>query len=92
MGSARRFLGIVMSRKMMLFNWSDKLVAAYSLSGAARLIRERFETTRGAKIVPVTGKVSYCDEGGEELGKVNATDCGRVWPVPMILPEASAVG
>lgn len=76
-----------MSRKMMLFNWSDRLVAAYSLSGAARLIRERFETVRGSKIVPVKGRVPYCDADGSELGRVNATDCGRVWPVPMILPE-----
>ena len=76
-----------MTRKVMLFNWSDKLVAAYSLSGAARLIRERFETTRGSKIVPVKGRVAYCDADGSELGKVNAANCGRVWPRPMILPE-----
>lgn len=76
-----------MSRKIMMFVWSNTYVAAYSLSGAAKLIRDQFETTRGAKVLPVKGRIPYCDADGEELGKVDATDCGRVWPFPMILPE-----
>ena len=77
-----------MSRKLMMFNWSNTYVVAYSLSGAAKLIRDRFETTRGSKVSPVTGKIPYCDEDGKELGKVDATDCGGVWPFPMIIPES----
>jgi len=76
-----------MARRMLAFDWQDRLIVAHSINGAKRLIRERFETTRGGKVRRITGRVPYCDQEGEIIGKVSGSNCGSVWPVPMIVPE-----
>jgi len=74
-------------RKLQVFSWSDRLIVAYSMPQAAKLIREQFGSIRGSVIVAATGKVDYCDDEGHVIGSVNANNCGGVWPVPMIVPE-----
>lgn len=87
-GIAKAIKGnITVKRRMLLFNWSDRLVAAYSISGAKRIIRERFGSTRGSKMLPVTGRIAYHNEDGKVLGKVSGQNCGSVWPKPMLVPE-----
>jgi len=76
-----------MKRNLRLWMWGTKLVAAFSASGATRIVREYYGSASGSKIVPVTGSVEYVDQDGSPLGTVNAEDCSSVWPIPMIVPD-----
>ena len=76
-----------MKRKLRLWMWGTKLVAAFSASGAVRIVREYYGSAAGYQIVPVTGQVEYFDYDGTVIGTVNAEDCSGVWPTPSIIPE-----
>ena len=72
-------------RKTRLFTFSDRLIAAYSQSGAEAIAREYCGTAAGVE--PACGKIDYCDENGEPSGTVDAADCSAVWPKPCMGPD-----
>ncbi len=73
-------------RHTRLYQWNgDRMIAAYSLSGAKKLVREFEGTTKGHEIISVSGPVDYCDFEGEPAGTINGEDCSAAWPTPQII-------
>lgn len=74
-----------MPRKTRLYTFGDRLIAAYSLSGAKSIARDYCGTAVGIK--PTEGEIDYCDEYGEPAGTVDAADCSAVWPKPCLVSD-----
>ena len=74
-----------MTRKTKVYDFDGHLIAAYSLSGAKRIARDRFGSAAGIK--PVTGPVEYADENGHPIGSVDGKDCSSIWPKPEVIPD-----